>query len=352
MSRLNLSRIAARRIALVKPSALGDIVHALPVAHALRCRFPLAHIAWVVNRSYAPLLQHQPDIDSCIEFDRKRGIFGFARLWCRLRRERFDLVVDLQGLLRTGLMTLAGAPARRIGLSTAREGSRWCYTQVVPVPRGETLHAVDRYWLIAQALGVGDLPKRFRLTLDPQALAWARSVWSAWPRPWLVVAPGARWETKRWPARSFAELLRRLGTPAVIVGTAEERLLAETVANHSSVATLNLAGQTTLPQLAALLSLADVVLANDSGPLHLAAALGRCVVAPYTCTRIAQHGPYPWADRRESPCVWPIPTRVDCQGSYRRRCRALICHRDLTPDDLWPAVQEALSRCRSISPAA
>src|SRR6188768_2060228 len=127
-----MDRLDARRIALLKPSALGDIVHALPVLGALRVRFPHAHITWVVNSAYEPLVRNHPDLTDTLAFDRgafKKGIWKSIRYaWsfgAELRRRRFDLVIDLQGLLRTGLMCLAtGAPVR-IGFANAREGSRY-----------------------------------------------------------------------------------------------------------------------------------------------------------------------------------------------------------------------------------
>lgn len=352
MPRPSLDQLDARRIALLKPSALGDIVHALPVAHALRQRFPHSEIIWVVNRAYAPLLHGQPDISGLVEFDRHGGLAAFCRLLHRLRQTRFDLVVDLQGLLRTGLMTAACIPARRIGLAGAREGASWFYTDVILRPPDRANHAVDRYWLVAEALGVGNLPKRFRLTLDEAALAWAKQVWYRWPRPWLIVAPGARWETKRWPTRHFAELLRRYGGPAILVGSVDEHHLADAIAREFPGRAVNLAGRTTLPQLAALLALADVVVGNDSGPLHLAAALGRHIVAPFTCTRIDRHGPYSMAMPESPRTVRPIAAAVACQGSYRKRCSRLDCMTALTPDHLWPALREALSRCPLPCPAA
>jgi heptosyltransferase-1 len=347
-----LRQLEARRVALLKPSALGDIIHALPVAHALRCRFPDAEIFWVVNRDYAPLLHRQPDITACIEFDRHGGLRRYLNLLHDLRRKQFDLVIDLQGLLRTGLMALVCAPARRVGLSNAREGSHWCYTDVVPIPRPRETHAVDQYWHVAEALGVGGEPKLFRLTLDESARAWAHAIWSRWPRPWLVVAPGARWQTKRWPTSYFAELLQHFGGPAILVGSTSEGYLAQAVAANYRGPTVNLAGRTTLPQLAALLSLADVVLANDTGPMHLAVALGRKVVVPYTCTQIARHGPYVRGNHSNEALAWPVATHVRCHGSYRKRCRRMDCLRDLTPDRLWPALHEALEQCRSSCRAA
>src|SRR5262245_49898555 len=165
MSRVLLEHIEARRIALLKPSALGDIVHALPVLHALRVRFPASRISWVISRSFAPLLHGHPDLDETIPFERRGGMRAVLRLGRELRRRRFDLVIDLQGLLRTGLMCAATFAARRVGLSTAREGAGLFYSDVVPVPDPESIHAIDRYWLVADALGVGHIDKRFEVPL-------------------------------------------------------------------------------------------------------------------------------------------------------------------------------------------
>jgi lipopolysaccharide heptosyltransferase I len=342
MPRPPLDQIDARRIALLKPSALGDIVHALPIVHALRRQFPAAHISWVIGRPFAPLLHGHRDLNETIVFDRRGGVRGALALGRELRRRRFDLVIDLQGLLRTGLMCAATFARRRVGLSTAREGARVFYTDVVCIPHPGSMHAVDRYWLAAEALGAGQAAKRFDVPLDAGALAWADVVLRPLPRPWLVVAPGSRWVTKRWPPAHFTELLRRAhrvhGGSALLVGSADEGALAR------DIPALDLIGRTTLPQLASLLSHADVVLANDSGPLHLAAALGRPVVAPYTCTKIVKHGPY----GRQGA----VASSVACQGSYLKRCNSLACMTELTPDKLWPALDEALCRCRSRSRSA
>jgi heptosyltransferase-1 len=340
MPRPPLTSIDAQRIALLKPSALGDIVHALPVLHALRERFPQARISWVVGRAYAPLLHGHPDLDETITFDRRGGLRSALVLARELRRRRFDLVIDLQGLLRTGLMCAAAPAARRIGLTTAREGARLFYTDVVQIPDPEATHAVGRYWLVAEALGAGRVVKRFDVPVNDDALSWANAMLRGLPRPWLVIAPGSRWLTKRWP--HFADLVRRTqrehGGSAILVGGSDEAALARGIPG------LDLIGKTTLPQLAALLSRADVMLANDSGPLHLAAALGRRVIAPYTCTKIVKHGPY------SSPGA--VASTVPCHGSYLKRCGSLACMSELTPDRLWPALDEALSSCQSRSRSA
>jgi len=334
-----------RRIVLIKPSALGDIVHSLPVLTALRQRFPAAHIAWVVNRAYDPLLRNHPHLDATIPFNRglarngyAAATFGFTRFLRQLQSQRFDLAIDLQGLFRTGVMSFATRARRRIGLASAREGAACFYTDRVDDHTGVT-HAVDRYWRVAEALGGGHREKQFVLPIDPAARSWARTLLHGRQRPWLAVGVGARWSTKRWPPQHFASLTQRVlhdfGGTAIFVGAVDERELTEQAIARLRGNAINVAGETTLPQLAALLAEMDLMLANDTGPLHLAVALGRPVVAPYTCTLAARTGPYGQPGRGVETSVW-------CAGSCLKHCDRLECMAELTPERLWPALQSIL----------
>lgn len=345
----------ARRIALIKPSSLGDIVHSLPVLTALRQRYPVATITWIVNRSYEALLRDHPDLDATLAFDRtaaRGGVLRFltshARFLRECRRQKFDLVVDLQGLLRSGLMTAVCGAERCVGLSNAREGARCFYTDVLEVRDGQAMHAVERYWLVAEAFGVGAGPKQFRLAVQPMERVWALETLHAFPRPWLACAVGARWMTKRWPPESFAALARmaqeRFGGTVLFVGSAEDAPLSQRTAAQLNGAHLDLTGKTTLPRLVALLSEVDAMLANDTGPLHLAAARGRPVVAPYTCTQARRTGPYA---SKAGLTAAAVETRVWCQGSCLKCCDRLDCMNELTPERLWPALFAVLSEWES-----
>lgn len=350
-----MSAYDAQRIAIIKPSALGDIIHCLPVLAALRRRYPHAHITWVVNRVYAPLLQGHRDLDDVLSFDRRASHLGWraaAGSWlgflAELRRRRFDLAIDLQGLFRTAVMMTATGARRRVGLSTAREGATWTYTDVVPVADFNAIHAVDRCWLVAEAFGIGDVPKEFHIPIPDEARHWAEATTRSYPRPWLMLGPGARWMTKRWPPEHFAALARRawdaFGGTVFFVGGAEETTAAIAVRRRLCGPSRDLTGRTTLPCLAALLERADLMLANDTGPLHLAAALGRPIVAPYTCTRVRLNGPFPAQ-------FGAVETTVHCRGSYVKKCSRLECMAELTPERLWPSLAEILrlwhsrSRC-------
>jgi ADP-heptose:LPS heptosyltransferase len=367
-----------QRIALVKPSALGDIMNSLPVLTALRQRFPLAHISWIVNRSFVPLLQGHRDLDEILPFERNltwfrpiSGLSAMFRFIRDLRRRRFDLVIDLQGLFRTGLIAYVSGAKRRVGLASAREGASWFYTEVVD-DRAGSPHAVDRCWRVAEHFGAGQGQKQFHLAIEPAAAEWARNLLAGYPRPWLAVGAGSRWLTKRWPTQHFAELVRRahrqFGGSVILIGAPDEIELAGQTATMVTPPTyvggslegtppaylggsldgtpptyvggsqvLNLAGKTNLAQLTALLAQVDVLLANDTGPLHLAVALGRPVVAPYTCTKVSHNGPYGQFDNA-------VETRVHCQGSYLRKCDRLECMAELTPDRLWPTLHGILEK--------
>lgn len=338
--------IEPRRIAIVKPSALGDIVHALPVLGALRERFPSSLITWVVNRGFEPLLVGHPQLDATLPFD--RGAFrklGTALrysygLMNRLRRERFDLVVDLQGLLRTGLICAMTGSPWRVGFANAREGATRFYTHAVEVPDADSIHAVDRYWRIAESLGCRS-EKRFVVPLRANEVDAVARELAPLPRPWIAVAAGAKWVTKRWPPAHFAALLKKsqneFGGTVLLVGSADDNALSSEIAGRLSGSVRDYTGKTSLPKLAALLAASDVMVANDTGPLHLAAALGRPCVAPYTCTQVKLHGPYSCAG-----CG--IETSVPCAGSYLKKCpNGTVCFDDLTPEKLWPALAEVLA---------
>jgi lipopolysaccharide heptosyltransferase I len=352
MKRLPLRDYPARRIVLIKPSALGDIVQTLPVLAALRRRYPDAHLTWLVNRAYEPLLRGHPALDEVLPFDRgatRHGLWkatvNYARFLRDFRARNFDLVIDLQGLLRSGLFTAVSGAARRVGLSSAREGAVWFYTDVVQVADFNSIHAVDRYWLVAEALGAGDGPIVFPLPIREPERLWAETALRECPRPWLAFGVGSRWMTKRWPPEHFAALARRaqagFGGTVLFVGGADEAELARITGEQLAGPWRNLSGGTTLPQLVAVLSQIDVMVANDTGPLHLAAALGRPIVAPYTCTKVALNGPFGQAERA-------VATTVYCAGSYVKKCSRLECMAELTQERLWPILESILVRLRGI----
>ena len=302
------------RILIIKPSSLGDVVHALPTVSLIRRKFPEAHITWLINDSFASLLQHCPIIDEVLPFERGR----FRSLWqlprftgflTMLHGKRFDVVVDLQGLLRSGLMSWGTRAPRRIGLSDAREGARLFYNEIVDVPRA---HAVERYLGAARHLGCDSTPIEFPLGVSSQVKCEGL----------IGVNPSARWATKLWGSEKFAELVRRLPHERVVLtGSAGEREEIGKIAQGCR----NLAGETDLFQLAELYRRCAVVITNDSGPMHVAAAVGTPVVGIFGPTDPSLTGPYGKehvifrADIPCSPCF-----RDHCINKVHMECMKLI----------------------------
>lgn len=346
-----------QRICIIKPSALGDVVQALPVLGAIRQRFPQASISWVINRNLAGLVEGHARIDEVITFDRRGGLGTSLRLLRTLRQRRFDLVLDLQGLLRTGLMTLAtGAPVR-IGLQTAREGSRYTCTTILP-NTGRDVPARLRYWGISRELLQTDEPVvpvapsiDADLPLTPADRTFATSQLRSLPRPLLAICPGARWRTKRWPPVKFAALAgrahREYGASAVVLGGPDERALCAETEKHlrelmPASAILNLAGATTLRQLAAVLEACTWAATNDSGPMHMADAVGTPVLGLFTCTSPWLSGPP--LERHEL-----ISTRVACAAGYHKTCplsgvQHQACLAELDVDRAWMGLVRLASR--------
>ena len=339
-SHVDLRQVRPGRVCLIKPSALGDVVNALPTLAALRARWPEARISWVVNRSLRGLIDGNPAIDEVIPHDRAgAGIAGFARLLDGLRRRRFDVAIDLQGLLRSGLMAAATGAKVRVGLADFREGSTWFYTHRVLPPPPES-HAVVRLLRIAEAFGADTTSPRHAIAFDEADRHWARGRLAAVASPRLVLNLGARWVTKRWPPEHFAEIARRAarvyGAGLIAIGAPEDApAIGALRARLGTLPILNLCGQTTLPQLAALAVESDVVLSNDTGPLHLAAAAGARVVGIYLCTSPRRNGPH-------GPHARVVETAVACKASYLKTCDRLVCMAELTPDRVWPAVAAQL----------
>lgn len=344
-SRISLSELAPRRVCLIKPSALGDVIHALPVLSSLRDRWPSARFSWVINRGLVGLIEGHPALDEVIPFDRSRagigprGLAVSSRFFLGLRQRRFDLAIDLQGLLRSGLMTFATGAPIRVGRADSREGATAFYTHRIG---SGSVHAVDRLCDLASSFGANVSSPKFELVINEDDRRWARSVLEGVPRPILVLNPGARWLTKRWPPAQFAEIARRavarFGAGIVVVGSEEDQPLASAIVSELSpigVPVRNLAGQTSLMGLAAVASESDLFLSNDTGPLHLAVASGARVIAVFTCTDPEKTGPY-------GPGAMVVRTGVWCAASCVRTCPRMECMTELSADRVWPFAFQVL----------
>lgn len=327
-----------QRILIIKPSAIGDVVHALPVLNLLRRHWPAAKIAWLVTPACAGILDRHPMLDEVIHFDR-RGLARWWRHWPTgqrlrqfhhaLRERRFDLVIDLQGLFRSGWLAWQTRAPVRIGFASAREAAPLFYTHRVRVGTPDQ-HAIHRYLKVLAALGVPTDPVQFPFAVDEDDRRHVAKLLGD-DRPYAVLLPGTNWATKRWPVAYFSQLGQTLrekhGLRTVVAGSPGERELGERI-NDS----LNLCGQTTLRQLVALLERASLVIANDSGPMHIAAALGRPMLTLFGPTNPIRTGPFARDDT-------VVRLDIPCHPCYSRTCSHQSCLQHLTPDRVEPLVE-------------
>jgi lipopolysaccharide heptosyltransferase I len=300
-----------RAIALIKLSALGDVVHATPVVEALASAFPAARISWIVERREAALLRDHPHLADVVTVDTRawrkvrtpRAALELGRrlrtLRSTLRASRFDVAVDLQGLVKSGAVTsLTGAPVR-IGFAAGvcRERANTVFTNRHVTPPASARHVVDQYLSLLRPLGVTPGRVAFRLPTDDRAEERVEEFFAAAglkPRDRVVVLnPGAGKAAKRWPVERFAELGARLARDAdarvvVLWGPGEESA-ARGIAKAPGVA---MAPPTDLGALVAVVRRASVMVAGDTGPLHVAAALGTSCVGLYGPTSAERNGPY------------------------------------------------------------
>lgn len=330
-----------KRILIVKPSAMGDIVHALPFLHLLRKRFPTAEISWMVVPAFASLLQGHHLLDHVLLFDRRRfanlwrnpsavgGLFRFAR---SLRQAQFDLVIDLQGLLRSGWITWQTRARTRIGFGYAREGAPAFYTHRVSTHSHER-HAIERYLDVAEQLGCGRGPVVFDFDVPEAARTRVREL--VGDRPYAVICPTTNWPTKRWPTERFIQLVQPL----------EERFdLRSVIAGGPDVADMpfgdravNLGGKTDLKELVALIEGASLVIANDSGPMHIAAALDRPLVTIFGPTNPVRTGPYGRPDA-------VLQLDLVCRPCYSKKCSHTSCMNWIEVEQVLNAAKAQLHR--------
>jgi len=282
-----------KRILIIKPSSMGDIIHGLLVAESIRKQLPGVSIDWVVRKEFAPLVEASAAVENCFIFERKGGVGAFIRLLKELRARPYDAVLDMQGLARSGLMALAARAPLTVGRFDAREGAKWCCRKRTEMPEGEPpWHAVEILAGFLPALG---LAKRIDAKLEfkaPASLGNGILPDLEAGQKRVIVFPESRRAEKNWSGYEALsrDLLKEPGIGQVVwcghVACAPDRDMPE-------AGFVNLTAQTGIDALPGLLETADCVVSNDSGPMHLAAAQGRPLVALFGPTSPEQFGPYP-----------------------------------------------------------
>ncbi len=327
-----------KKILIVKPSSLGDIIHSLPVLDSLYRCFPGAEIHWLVAKGFEGILEGHPMLakiwvihkDEWKKIARVRGTVRELRnLFRDLKGERFDYAIDLQGLFRSGLITRATGAPMRLGFKEAREGSGMFYTHTVA--GGKDIHAVDRYLRTAAYLGCNVSVVRFPLPPDDTAVDLSHSI----EGEYVVMCPGARKPANRWPVARFGKLASVLPLRTVVIGSKGDKTLAEHVVEESKGRAISMAGKTDLKGLVRLIRGARLMVTNDTGPMHIAAALGVAVFALFGPANPARTGPY-------GPGHTIIRKDMECSPCYKRTCRAPRCMEMITVEEVAGPIRDFL----------
>lgn len=296
------------RLLVVKLSSLGDLFHALPIVRILK-QATGAAIDWVTQTEYVDLVGCFEDVDRVIGFPRKHPS-KMGKFLYELRKQRYDRILDLQGLLKSAWIVRAARGGERIGPSFHREGSHHFYNRVAG-PCNKERHAVDELLDFADLLGLPKTTPEFPVHFPPFV--------TDTPRPRIALIPRSRWDTKNWPAVRFGELanrLRELCAPSLFIVGGREDLVACDEIQAAAPFVENLAGSTTLVGLGSLLAAMDLAITVDTGPMHMAAAAGTPVLALFGATDPVRTGPY-GPDHRVL-----VTDGLDC-----RPCRSRICAR-------------------------
>jgi ADP-heptose:LPS heptosyltransferase len=333
-----------KKILVIKPSSLGDIANALAVVPQLRRIFPGSVIHWLANAEYAGFAALS-GIERVIGFDRSswrqwkgvfRGTKTFIALCRNLRSQRYNIVVDLQGLLRSGWFArVTGAPVR-VGFADAREGAGFFYTDHVSVDR-HNMHSVDCCLKAVEALGSVQKPVRWQWPGIDRYTAAVHEETGTRQGSYFVFVPGARWQTKQWNplsyARVAAELYQEYRMPVYITGTAGEAQLTNRIVMKASQLSdgsnhiVSLAGKLDIIELAVLCRDARLVLSGDTGPMHMTDALSGRLLALMGPTNPIEHGPYLQPEN-------VISVHLSCVPCHQRKCvkENIDCMDMITPE--------------------
>ncbi len=333
------------RILIVRLTAIGDVLHALPVLCALRDRFPAAEIGWIVEGGAGCLLEGHPALDRLIRIPRQwlKSPSTIRQVWRQMRQFAPEIAIDVQGLTRSALAAWLSGAKRRIGFGCrkGREVSRWLNTELV---HSTACHIIDANLQLLRPLGIERPPARFDLPATEEDSQAGEQILHRLGQngPFALVNVGAGWPSKLWRMDRYADVARHLGRgqglPTIVVWAGEEERAAaeQVVAESDSCA--RLAPATSLRELAALCRRATLFIGSDTGPLHLAAAVGTPCVGLYGPVPARRNGPY----GPQHIALQKATLEARCFHSRRKAPRTLMDA--ITVDDVCAACDEILAR--------
>jgi heptosyltransferase I len=344
-----------RSILLIKLSAIGDVVHTLPLLEVLRKSFPTARIDWLVEEEARSIVETHEDLDHVLVSWRKswqKKLFSpgqgraalkeIKRFVQTIRAHQYDLVIDLHGLFKSGILTGLARGRRKIGFTGGKEGSMLFLTEQ-PYPFDYNRHALDRYLQAARYLGCSTNSWKGEIPLEPGDRERIDPLLAEHFSPsetLVAINPMARWVTKLWDEERFASLAARLqeelSCKILFTGSPSDRPVVERIMKGINPRPLNLAGSTTLRELAYLYTRCRLIVTTDTGPMHIAAAMGLPVVALFGPTAPWRTGPY-----GKGHTV--IQENLECSPCFKKKCTHRRCMKNITVEKVFEAVKQHLS---------
>jgi 3-deoxy-D-manno-octulosonic-acid transferase/heptosyltransferase-1 len=334
-------------ILIVKLSAIGDVIQTLPSLAGLRMFYPDAHITWVVEEAAADLIKNHPYLDVVLVSRRKswsreirqgrfreplKEIRAFIR---NLRKRNYDLVIDFHGLLKSSIIVFLSRGKRKLGYDSLQELSGLFLNEKIPEDMDK--HAVDRYLDFLRYLGAGIESAQFVLPPDKEAQARVQNLllkYNLEDKKFIAISPVALWETKLWNNEKFARLADLINDKlkVKVIFTGNEKGPIEEITSSMTTEKINLGGQTSLTELAFLYRKAKMVVSTDSGPMHLAAAVGTPVVALFGPTDPERTGPYGYGNT-------VIRTQLPCSPCLLKKCPTRKCMEDISVEQVFAVVE-------------
>lgn len=343
------SAVAARpkRVLILLLGAIGDVVRALPLLGRVRRTWPDAYIAWAVEPKSEPIVRAHPWLNEIIVYDRAHAPLSFAPFLRRIRAGRFDLVIDLQRHLKSGIISVVTGARERIGFDRAntKEFNHLFSTRRIG-PQPNMRLKLMQYQEFGDALGLAPSPIEFGLELPPEEDARARKIVAGAPRPSLAVILGSSWPSRIYFPALIAAAIRELATaragaeplfPILLGGPDETELAAEVMRELGSLAAMNLAGRASLRDLIGIFAECAAAFGPDSGPMHIAAAVGCPIVSLWGSTAPERSAPWGFADLA-------LRGEIPCHPCYLRECPiGRECMRRISPLAVADAVRRAIA---------
>ena len=344
-------------ILIVKMSAIGDVIHTLPALNAIRQHYPEAHITWLVEEVACDLVAGHEALDRVLVSKRKRWLKDLRGPGCfkavkeaynflkELRDTRYDLILDFQALLKSGLLIALAKGERKIGFDRGLEHMEHSYlflNERIPAVDMEH-HALSRGLMLLNALGIPTPEVEYKLPVFDDDRRKVDDLLRRYgfenPQRIVAINPVAKWETKLWSNQKFAQLadslIEEYACGIVFTGSLNDRLAIDNIISKMNSRAANLAGETTLKMLAALYSEADMVISTDTGPMHLAAAVETPVVALFGPTAPWRTGPYGSGHQI-------VRAELECAPCFKRQCETTDCMHQISVAQVLEAVKEII----------